>query len=161
FQQYLPITRQYTFAFNTELGVGKGLGGKPFPVLRNFYGGGLGSVRGFEQGTLGPTSAVIGSTTGETVNIGGARNIVFNAEFIAPFPGAGNDRTLSWFAFVDAGNVYGESESVDFSKMRSSVGVGLSWISPVGPLRFALANPVRKFSGDRIQKFQFQIGTSF
>ncbi|WP_127806294.1 outer membrane protein assembly factor BamA [Hydrogenophaga sp. NH-16] len=161
FQQYLPITRQYTFAFNTELGVGKGLGGKTFPVLRNFYGGGLGSVRGFEQGTLGPTSAVIGSTTGETVNIGGARNIVFNAEFIAPFPGAGNDRTLRWFAFVDAGNVYGESESIDFSKMRSSVGVGLSWISPVGPLRFALANPVRKFSGDRIQKFQFQIGTSF
>ena len=161
FQQYLPITRQYTFAFNTELGVGKGLGGKPFPVLRNFYGGGLGSVRGFEQGTLGPTSPVTGSTTGETVNVGGSRNIVFNAEFIAPFPGAGNDRTLRWFAFVDAGNVYGESESVDLSKMRSSVGIGLSWISPVGPLRFALANPVRKFSGDRIQKFQFQIGTSF
>jgi outer membrane protein insertion porin family len=161
FQQYLPITRQYTFAFNTEVGIGKGLGGKPFPVLRNFYGGGLGSVRGFEQGTLGPTSAVIGSTTGETVNVGGARNIVFNAEFIAPFPGAGNDRTLRWFAFIDAGNVYGESESVDFGQMRSSVGIGLSWISPVGPLRFALANPVRKFAGDRIQKFQFQIGTSF
>ena len=161
FQQYIPISRQYTFAFNTELGVGKGLGGKPFPVLRNFYGGGLGSVRGFEQGTLGPTSAVVGSTTGETVNIGGARNIVLNAEFIAPFPGAGNDRTLRWFAFIDAGNVYGESESVDFGQMRSSVGIGLSWISPVGPLRFALANPVRKFAGDRIQKFQFQIGTSF
>ena len=161
FQQYIPITRQYTFAFNTELGVGKGLGGKAFPVLRNFYGGGLGSVRGFEQGTLGPTSAVIGSTTGETVNVGGARNIVLNAEFIAPFPGAGNDRTLRWFAFIDAGNVYGESESVDFGQMRSSVGIGLSWISPVGPLRFALANPVRKFAGDRIQKFQFQIGTSF
>jgi outer membrane protein insertion porin family len=161
FQQYIPITRQYTFAFNTELGVGKGLGGKPFPVLRNFYGGGLGSVRGFEQGTLGPTSAVIGSTTGETVNVGGARNIVLNAEFIAPFPGAGNDRTLRWFAFIDAGNVYGESESVDFGQMRSSVGIGLSWISPVGPLRFALANPIRKFAGDRIQKFQFQIGTSF
>jgi outer membrane protein insertion porin family len=161
FQQYLPLTRQYTLAFNTELGVGKGLGGKPFPVLRNFYGGGLGSVRGFEQGTLGPTSAVIGSTTGERVNVGGARNVVFNAEFIAPFPGAGNDRTLRWFAFVDVGNVYGESESVDFGRMRSSVGLGLSWISPVGPLRFALANPVRKFDGDRIQKFQFQIGTSF
>lgn len=161
FQQYLPVTRQYTFAFNTELGVGKGLGGKPFPVLRNFYGGGLGSVRGFDQGTLGPRSAVIGSTTGETVNVGGARNIVLNAEFIAPFPGAGNDRTLRWFAFVDVGNVYGETEKVDFSKLRSSVGVGLSWISPIGPLRFALANPVRKFPGDRIQKFQFQIGTSF
>ncbi len=161
FQQYLPITRQYTFAFNTEIGVGKGLGGQPYPVLRNFYGGGLGSVRGFEQGTLGPRSPVVGSTTNETVNVGGARNLVLNAEFIAPFPGAGNDRTLRWFSFIDAGNVYGATEKVDFGQMRASVGVGISWISPIGPLRFAWANPVRKFDGDRIQKFQFQIGTSF
>ncbi len=161
FQQYVPLTKQYTLAFNTELGVGKGLGGKPYPVLRNFYGGGLGSVRGFEQGTLGPTSAVIGSTTGETVNIGGAKNFVLNAEFIAPFPGAGNDRTLRWFGFFDLGNVYGEDQKVTFSDMRASVGVGVSWISPIGPLRFAYSNPVRKFSGDRIQRFQFQIGTSF
>jgi outer membrane protein insertion porin family len=161
FQQYIPLTRQYTLALNSELGIGKGLGSKSFPALRNFYGGGLGSVRGFEQGTLGPTSAVIGSTTGETVNIGGARNIVLNAEFIAPFPGAGNDRTLRWFGFVDVGNVYGEKQSVDLAQLRASVGVGLSWISPVGPLRFAYAQPVKKFSGDRIQKFQFQIGTSF
>ena len=160
-QQYVPLTRQYTLAFNSEFGIGKGLGNDAFPVLRNFYGGGLGSVRGFEQGTLGPTSAVIGSTTGETVNIGGARNLVFNAEFIGPFPGAGNDRTLRWFAFADVGNVYGENESVDLSKLRASVGVGLSWISPIGPLRFAYGTPVRKFDGDSIQKFQFQIGTSF
>jgi outer membrane protein insertion porin family len=161
FQQYIPLTRQYTFAFNTELGWGKGLSGQPFPVMRNFYGGGLGSVRGFEQGTLGPRSPVIGSAIGETVAIGGAKSLVFNAEFIAPFPGAGNDRTLRWFGFVDAGNVYGEDESFDFAKMRASVGIGLSWISPIGPLRFAYATPVRKFAGDEIQKFQFQIGTSF
>ncbi|AOW13224.1 outer membrane protein assembly factor BamA [Hydrogenophaga crassostreae] len=161
FQQYVPLSRKYTLAFNTEFGVGKGLNGKAFPVLRNFYGGGLGSVRGFEQGTLGPTSAVLGSTTGETVNVGGARNLVANLEFIAPFPGAGNDRTLRWFGFVDVGNVYGESESVDLSLLRSSAGVGLSWISPIGPLRFAYATPIRKFDGDRIQRFQFQIGTSF
>lgn len=161
FQQYVPLSRKYTLAFNTEFGVGKGLNGKSFPVLRNFYGGGLGSVRGFEQGTLGPTSAVLGSTTGETVNVGGARNLVANLEFIAPFPGAGNDRTLRWFGFVDVGNVYGESESVDLSLLRSSAGVGLSWISPIGPLRFAYATPIRKFDGDRIQRFQFQIGTSF
>ncbi len=161
FQQYVPLSKQYTLAFNTEVGYGKGLGNKPFPVLRNFYGGGLGSVRGFEQGTLGPTSAVIGSTTGETVNVGGAKNLVFNTEFIAPFPGAGNDRTLRWFGFFDVGNIYGEKESFDFGKVRASVGVGISWISPVGPLRFAYANPVRKFEGDDIQKFQFQIGTSF
>ena len=161
FQQYVPLSRKYTLAFNSEVGVGKGLGGESFPALRNFYGGGLGSVRGFEQGTLGPTSGVVGSTTGETVNVGGARNFVANLEFIAPFPGAGNDRTLRWFGFMDVGNVYGENESIDFSKMRSSAGIGLSWISPVGPLRFAYSTPIRKFDGDKIQKFQFQIGTSF
>lgn len=161
FQQYIPLTKQYTFALNTELGWGKGLSGQSFPVMRNFYGGGLGSVRGFEQGTLGPKSAVIGSTTGETVSVGGAKSFVLNAEFIAPFPGAGNDRTLRWFGFVDAGNIFGEKESFDFSRMRASAGIGLSWISPIGPLRFAYATPIRKFDGDEIQKFQFQIGTSF
>ena len=159
-QQYIPLSRKYTLAFNGEIGVGRGINGD-FPVLKNFYGGGLGSVRGFDQGTLGPRSEVIGSTTGETVNVGGAKNFVLNTEFIAPFPGAGNDRTLRMFAFVDVGNVYGENEKVTFSDMRASAGVGLSWVSPIGPLRFAYATPIRKFAGDRIQKFQFQIGTSF
>ncbi|RJP68282.1 MAG: outer membrane protein assembly factor BamA [Comamonadaceae bacterium] len=161
-QQYFPLTKQYTLAFNTELGYGKGLGGKPYPIFKNFYGGGLGSVRGFDQGTLGPTSPILsGTSAGQLVNIGGNRSIALNAEFIAPFPGAGNDRTLRMFGFVDVGNVFGEQEKLSFSQLRASVGVGLSWISPVGPLRFAIANPIRKFSGDRIQKFQFQIGTSF
>lgn len=87
--------------------------------------------------------------------------MTLNAELIAPFPGAGNDRTLRVFTFFDVGNVYGENEKVTFSDMRSSVGLGLSWISPLGPLRLAFAQPVRKFAGDRIQKLQFQIGTSF
>ena len=70
-------------------------------------------------------------------------------------------RTLRLFTFVDVGNVYGENDKVSFSDMRASAGVGLSWISPLGPLRLAYAQPVRKFAGDRIQKLQFQIGTSF
>ncbi|NBQ88657.1 MAG: outer membrane protein assembly factor BamA, partial [Betaproteobacteria bacterium] len=82
-------------------------------------------------------------------------------EVIAPVPGAGNDRTLRIFGFVDVGNVYGENDKVDFSTLRASTGVGVSWTSPLGPLRFAFAVPVRKFPGDRIQKLQFQIGSSF
>ena len=154
FQQYLPLSKQYTLAFNADVGWGKGIGGRPFPVFKNYFGGGLGSVRGFDQGTLGPRD-ITGSF------IGGPKKVGVNVEFIAPFPGAGNDRTLRVFGFLDVGNVYGENDKLSFSDMRSSVGVGLSWISPIGPLRFAYANPVRKFAGDRIQKFQFQIGTSF
>jgi outer membrane protein insertion porin family len=161
-QQYIPLTRQYTLAFNAELGYGKGLGGRPYPVFKNFFGGGLGSVRGFEGGTLGPTSPVINSPNGATINIGGNRSLALNAEFITPFPGAGNDRTLRMFGFVDVGNVYGENDlRANANDLRASVGVGVSWLSPIGPLRIAFANPVRKFPGDRIQKFQFQIGTSF
>ena len=154
YQHYVPLNKQYTLAFNGELGYGKGLSGRPFPVFKNYYSGGLGSVRGFEQGTLGPRD-ITGSV------IGGSKKITLNAEFLTPFPGAGNDRTLRMFAFGDVGNVYGEDEKVELSELRASVGFGLSWISPVGPLRLALAQPVRKFAGDRIQRLQFQIGTSF
>ncbi|MDD2546592.1 MAG: outer membrane protein assembly factor BamA [Burkholderiaceae bacterium] len=154
YQQYVPLNKRFTLAFNGEVGMGKGMNGRPFPVFKNFYSGGLGSVRGFDQGTLGPRDV-----TGAA--LGGAKKVTLNAELIAPFPGAGNDRTLRWFTFVDAGNVYGDGEKVMFSDLRASVGVGLSWISPLGPLRLAFANPVRKFAGDRIQKLQFQIGTSF
>jgi len=153
-QQYVPITKQWTLAFNGEMGWGKGMNGRAFPVFKNFYSGGLGSVRGFEQGTLGPRD-VTGST------LGGPKKLTLNAELIAPFPGSGNDRTLRWYAFVDAGNVFGEHEKWRASELRASAGLGISWISPLGPLRIAYAQPVRKFAGDKMQKLQFQIGTSF
>lgn len=154
YQQYIPLTKRYTLAFNGEIDYGKGLGGRPFPVFKNYYSGGLGSVRGFDQGTLGPRDV-----TGAI--LGGTKKITLNAEFMAPFPGAGNDRTLRWFTFVDVGNVYGDSEPWSFKDMRASVGIGLSWISPLGPLRLAWGQPIRKFAGDKIQRLQFQIGTSF
>jgi outer membrane protein insertion porin family len=153
-QQYLPITRSFTLGLNGEVGYGKGLNGHPFPVFKNFYSGGLGSVRGFEQGTLGPKD-VTGSI------VGGAKKLTFNAEFITPFPGAGADRSLRAFAFLDAGNVWGENQKVSLSDMRSSVGIGVAWVSPIGPLRIALAKPLRKFAGDKIQTVQFQIGSQF
>jgi outer membrane protein insertion porin family len=111
YQQYIPLNKQFTLAFNGEAGWGKGLGGRPFPVFKNFYSGGLGSVRGFDQGTLGPRD-VTGSS------IGGPKKVTLNAEVIAPFPGAGNDRTLRVFGFVDVGNVYGETEKLTWSAAR-------------------------------------------
>lgn len=154
YQQYIPLGSQFTLALNGELGLGGGLGDRPFPVFKNFFSGGLGSVRGFEQGTLGPRD-VTGSITG------GAKKVTLNGEIFAPFPGTGNDRTLRLFAFVDVGNVFGEDEKISAGSLRSSYGVGLSWISPVGPLRIAAAIPIKSEPGDRIQKLQFQIGTSF
>jgi outer membrane protein insertion porin family len=153
-QQWIPISKQFTLGLNGGFGYGKGLGGRRYPVFKNFYGGGLGSVRGFDQGSLGPVD-VIGAYAG------GTRRLNLNSEFYVPVPGSGNDRTLRLFGYVDAGNVWGEDEKLDFGSLRASAGIGLSWISPVGPLKLSYGNPFRKFPTDRIQKFQFQIGTAF
>ena len=159
FQNYLPLTKKYTFAFNTDLGLGKGLNGQAYPWFKNFYVGGLGSVRGYQQSTLGASSTDV--ATGNTLYEGGAKKIVLNGEFIGPFPGAGNDKTLRMFAFVDAGYAYADNQNIDWKLLRSSYGVGLSWISPMGPLRFSYGIPIKPRPQDKIQKLQFQIGTSF
>ncbi|MBT2321175.1 outer membrane protein assembly factor BamA [Variovorax paradoxus] len=178
YQQFFPISKQYTFAINGELGYGKAYGGKPYPIFKNFYAGGLGSIRGFEQNSLGPRDVpLLGQTEGAA--LGGTKKAIFNAELSTPFPGAGNDRTLRLYGFFDVGNVFGTRDAFSTDaqwkaakKIRASVGLGISWISPLGPLRLAYAFPVRDqkedltdplhpIPKDRIQRLQFQIGTSF
>jgi len=154
YQQFFPIWQKLTLGLNGEVGWGVGQGGRPYPVFKNFYGGGLGSVRVFEQNSLGvidPTGAYVG----------GARKINLNAELYFPVPGTGNDKSLRIFAFADAGNVWREGEKITSSSLRSSAGLGLSWISPMGPLKLSYGAPLHKLATDRIQRFQFQIGTAF
>lgn len=156
-QQYTPLSKKFTLALNADLGWGQGISGRPYPLFKNYFVGGLGSVRGFQQSTLGPPS----NDTANMIYLGGSKKIVLNAEVLAPFPGAGNDRTLRLFGFADAGRAFGENEKITLKELRSSVGIGLSWVSPMGPLRFSYAFPVKRQDTDKIQKLQFQIGTSF
>ncbi len=152
YQQFLPLTSRFTVAFNGEAGVGGGYGGKSFPLFKNFYGGGIGSVRGFEGGTLGPLDA-----NGQP--LGGTRRLNGSIEALAPLPGA--DRTLRALAFADAGQVWGEGQRIRLGDLRASVGLGIAWISPIGPMKISYALPLRTKPGDREQRFQFQIGTGF
>ena len=154
YQQFFPLWQKLTLGLNGEIGWGVGQGNRPYPVFKNFYGGGLGSVRVFEQNSLGvidPTGAYIG----------GARKININSELYFPVPGTGNDKSLRIFAFADAGNVWREGEKITGASVRASAGLGLSWISPVGPLKLSWGSPLKKQPTDRIQRFQFQIGTAF
>ena len=154
YQEFFPLGRKFSLMINGEFAYGKGLGGRPYPIFKNFYGGGLGSVRVFEPGTLGPVD-VTGSYTG------GNRKFNLNTEFYVPVPGSGNDKSFRLFGFLDAGNVWGQDEKLDFQDVRASAGVGISWLSPMGPLRLSYGSPIRKKSTDRIERFQFQIGTAF
>ncbi|MES2317204.1 MAG: outer membrane protein assembly factor BamA [Pseudomonadota bacterium] len=154
-QWYRPITRKLTLAVKGEIDVGRGLSGSPYPVFKNFYAGGIGSVRGYLSSSLGVVDPFRGDA------LGGATRLIGNAELQAPFPGGGTDKSLRWFGFLDGGQVYQESAKIRANEMRFSAGLGVSWISPVGPLKLSYAKPLNAKPGDRLERFQFQMGTGF
>jgi outer membrane protein insertion porin family len=154
-QWYRPLTRWMTLALKGELDIGGGLQGHAYPVFKNFYGGGIGSVRGYESSSLG----LVDPYTLDA--LGGARRVIGNAELQFPFPGSGTDRSLRWFTFADTGQVFQEGQRIRFDQLRYSAGIGLSWISPVGPLKLSYAKPLNAKPGDRLERFQFQMGTGF
>lgn len=153
-QYFRPIASWITLALNGEFDYGRGLGGKPFPVFKNWYAGGIGSVRGYLTSTLGPTDV-----NGDP--LGGASRVIMNGELHFPFPGSTADAGLQWFAFVDGGNVFADRQRIEFSQLRYSAGLGISWISPVGPLKLSYANPLNAQPTDLKERFQFQLGTGF
>ncbi|MFN7645505.1 MAG: outer membrane protein assembly factor BamA [Burkholderiales bacterium] len=151
-QYYKPLTKDYTIGLYGSVARGWALGGNPYPLFKNYYAGGIGSVRGFEAASLGPRDA-------DNYPRGGQSKIVASAEFLFPLPGAGNDQQVRMFTFVDVGNVW--AESIDLTDLRYSTGLGLNWLSPLGPLKLSVGFPINKQPGDRTQRFQFQIGTGF
>jgi outer membrane protein insertion porin family len=142
-----------TFLANAEFGYADGYGGKPLPFFKNFYAGGVGSVRAFQTASLGPRD-VVGDV------LGGNRRIVGNLEFLVPMPG-NKDKSVRLSAFVDAGDVWAASEKMSASDVRVSAGVAVSWDSPVGPLKFSFGQPLKKREGDKLERFQFQLGRIF
>ncbi|MBL8490206.1 MAG: BamA/TamA family outer membrane protein, partial [Rhodocyclaceae bacterium] len=154
-QRYMPIARDVTLAVNGEFGIANGFGGRDLPFFKNFYAGGIGSVRGFEGSSLGPIDA----TTGE--RLGGTKRLVANVEVLFPMPGSGLDRSVRLGAFVDAGQVWGQGDKASLGNMRYSAGVSLAWNSPLGPLKFSLGNPLNKKPEDKLQRLQFQMGSTF
>ncbi|MEI7464581.1 MAG: outer membrane protein assembly factor BamA [Burkholderiales bacterium] len=154
FQQYFTPIRRVTLGINAEIGYGHGLGNKPYPIFKNFFGGGLGTVRGFDQGSLGQVDNL-------GAYLGGNRRLNVNTELYLPFPGTGNDRTLRWFTYLDFGNVWAVEDKLTFDSLRASIGVGFSWVSPVGPIKISYGSPIKREPTDRIQRLQFQLGTAF
>jgi outer membrane protein insertion porin family len=155
-QYYRPFFKVVTLALNGELDYGRGFAGKPYPIFKNFYAGGIGSVRGYDSASLGDARDPL---TGDS--LGGSKRIIMNAELQFPFPGQGNDRSLRWFVFSDGGNVFAERQKIRATDLRFSAGIGFSWVSPVGPLKLSYGKPLNLKQGDRPQSFQFQLGTGF
>jgi len=156
-QYFYPVTKTNVLSLSGQAGYGLSYGSQVFPITKNYYLGGIGSVRGFTPGSMGPQ--VFNSAIGAFQPTGGPSKAVFNLEYSIPAPGSGTDKTLRFFSFFDAGNVY--SGAPNISDLRYSYGLGITWISPLGPLKFSYAIPLNQTSLDHIQGFQFQIGTTF
>ncbi len=154
-QYYRPMLGNFaTLALNGEIDYGRGLSGNPYPIFKNWYGGGIGSVRGFEPASLGSKDPTTGFSTG------GASRLILNAELQFPFPGSAGDRSLRWFVFSDTGNVYDESAPFR-GGVKSSYGLGIQWLSPMGPLKLSLAHVINATPMDLKKPFDFQIGGGF
>lgn len=155
-QRFIPINKDITLMLNGEVGLGDGYGGTDdLPFLEHYFAGGVSSVRGFEDNTLGPRDS-----TNEP--FGGNFRVVGNAEFILPMPLVGKDnRAWRMTAFLDAGNVFDEASNFAFADLRYSVGVGVRWVSPFGPIKLSFAEPLNDKSNDEIQRFQFTFGGVF
>lgn len=148
---FMPVAWDLTWSVGAKLGRLSGYGGDNVPFYERFYLGGPYSVRGFDTYSLGPRDK-----NGNP--LGGVTKAQLNTELLFPMPGS-SSRSIRGALFSDAGWVYGSGERIDPDQLRASMGVGFRWFSPMGPLRFDYAWPVVRESEDRIQRFQFTIGT--
>ena len=189
-QVFQPLTDTYTMRFHTELGYGDGYGStNGLPFYENYYAGGFNSVRGFKDSTLGPRGTpsrgvdvtgnvgTIADTSTSALPFGGNVLIQGGAELLFPLPFVKDQRSLRTSLFWDVGNVFDskceqvrntngtlsqtQCNDISFSNLASSVGVGVTWVTALGPLSFALAVPVKEPNNAETQVFQFSLGQTF
>ncbi len=180
-QQYFPITRGWSLRLRTELGYGDGYGStEDLPFYEHFFAGGFGSIRGFEVSTLGPqaTNPTV-TADGDPIPpnffrrrgepFGGNLLIELSAELIFPLPFVEDSRQFRPVIFADAGNVF-NTNCPDVStrcfglgadEFRYSVGIGVTWLTGLGPMTFAFAKPFNAGDFDREETFQFELGRTF
>jgi outer membrane protein insertion porin family len=156
---YKDLGSSFTLMLNGELGYGDTYGGKKYPFFKNYYLGGVNSLRGFQNGSLGPRD--IDPTTGQEFSVGGTKRVLGNVELFMPVPLIKDTKQFRLSAFLDGGGVYAGSESINADALRFSAGVGVTWVSPFGPLKLILAKPLNDKEGDDTQVLQFQLGQQF
>ena len=163
-QQYFSLTKNFSLMVNGEVGYGGGIGDSELPFYRNFFVGGVSSVRGYAAGSIGPKGD--DPNNNKPVSLGGDSKLVGNIELLFPVPGI-KDNSVRLSTFLDAGSAFGTgdaaygSNKIGFSDLRFSTGVGVAWNSPLGPLKFNLAYPINPKDHDQTEVFQFNVGTTF
>ncbi len=151
---YQAIAKKLTLSVDGEIAYGNSYKDtKGFPFFENYYAGGIQSVRGYRAGSLGPE---------ENANsLGGAFKTIASVELFFPPPLLGESNSFRMGVFYDIGNVYAGIDDFDAGQLRYSTGVSAVWLSPIGPLTFAIAKALNDKPGDETQTIQFSLGAVF
>lgn len=153
-----PIPKQYSDAdCGPNSTLERVLVATGLPFFENFYAGGVRSVRGFRDNTLGPIDFAANSSFRQP--IGGAVKTVGSLEMF--FPRLLDTPSARVSAFVDVGNVFKDIDSFDAGELRASTGVALLWRAPVGPISISYAFPFNKEEDDQLERLQFTFGGAF
>ena len=156
-KRYIPLTNHLVFKLVGETGYGSGYGkDERLPFFNNFFAGGIRSIRGFRANSLGPRDS-------QNQALGGNYLLYGQMELLAPMPGEELGKTMRLKTFFDIGNIYqiNDADDIELDDMRSSVGVGLVWMSPVGALTFSWAKALNEEANDDLEVFQFSLGAVF
>ncbi len=154
-QELFKLSDTYSLSFSAGLGVGDGFGGTgSLPFFEHFFAGGIRTVRGFEDNSLGPRDS-------NNEPFGGGFRTTASAELFFPAPFAADNPAVRMSGFVDAGQVFESTSDFDASELRASAGLAFTWMSPVGPLSLSYGVPLREKAGDDTQSLQFLLGASF
>lgn len=155
YTQFFPLGGEFSLSYNLELDYGAGYGNlDQLPPFKNYFAGGSRSVRGYDGNSLGPRDS-------KNDPLGGDKRVVNNLELYLPNPFSEREKSTRLSLFLDAGYVYGKGQSVNLGEVRYAAGLGLLWLTPVGALRFSLAEPLNAKEGDDTSKFQFTLGSAF
>ncbi|MEG3593794.1 MAG: outer membrane protein assembly factor BamA [Pseudomonadota bacterium] len=154
-ETYIPVLAQedVSLKLKTRVGYGDGLGDSDgLPFLKNFFAGGIRTVRGYAYNSLGPVD-------NNSEQVGGNVLITATAALQFPMPGVKETDQARLSLFSDAGQVYADSTKLE--DLRYSAGLAVAWMTPVGPLSFTYASALNSESGDETEGFQFSIGSTF
>jgi len=175
--KFIGVTKRTTLLLRTNLSYGDGYGDtSSLPFFERYFAGGIRTVRGYDSNTLGPRDLVLNTVTGVEERtgsaIGGNMRVTAGMDYIFPIPFMEKPpSSVRLSAFFDIGNVFlddvatFDASSTDtgfqFDQLRTSVGLSLVWLSPIGPLRFSYAETIDDVADDDLRAFQFSIGSSF
>ncbi len=164
---YFSVTSATTLLLRSNLAYGDGYGKtSALPFFERYFAGGIRTVRGYESNSLGPRDPISGFAIGGNMRVTAGADYIFPIPFVEKPPSS-----VRLSAFLDIGNVFlnnfhtfdadPSDRGFQLEQLRSSYGMSLVWISPIGPLRFSYAQTINDAPGDDLRAFQFSIGSFF